>query len=162
MNNRCVFPFGLILFKKNIVNTSEKGDNRNDITAVPEKGKGFIMAFLWTTLTVKDMEESLKFYQEIVGLPLNRRMAAGPGMEIAFLGEDATKVELICNANVKEVNLGNDISMGFAVGSVEEKISFLEKKGIKIHSGPFSPNPHVKYFFIQDPNGLKIQFVEEA
>jgi lactoylglutathione lyase len=120
------------------------------------------MAFLWTTITVKDMEESLKFYQEIVGLPLNRRFPAGPGMEIAFLGEDATKVELIYNPNVKEVSMGTDISLGFAVGSVEEKIAFLEGKGIKLHSGPFSPNPHVKYFFIQDPNGLKIQFVEEA
>jgi lactoylglutathione lyase len=120
------------------------------------------MAFLWTTITVKDMEESLKFYQEIVGLPVNRRFSAGPGMDIVFLGEDATKVELIYNPNVKEVSIGSDISLGFAVGSVEEKIAFLEGKGIKIHSGPFSPNPHVKYFFIQDPNGLKIQFVEEA
>ena len=120
------------------------------------------MAFLWTTITVKDMEESLKFYQEIVGLPLNRRFPAGPGMEIAFLGEDATKVELIYNPNVKEISMGTDISLGFAVGSVNEKIALLEEKGIKLHSGPFSPNPHVKYFFIQDPNGLKIQFVEEA
>jgi lactoylglutathione lyase len=97
------------------------------------------MAFLWTTLTVKDMEESLKFYQEIVGLTLDRRFTP-PGMEIAFLGVDATKVELICNKNVNEVNIGTDISLGFAVGSVEEKIAFLEAKGIKIHSGPFSPN----------------------
>jgi lactoylglutathione lyase len=126
------------------------------------KGTGYEMAFLWTTITVKDMEESLKFYQEIVGLPLNRRFPAGPGMEIAFLGEDATKVELIFNPGTKEVNIGTDISLGFAVGSVDEKIAFLEERGIKLHSGPFSPNPHVKYFFIQDPNGLRIQFVEES
>ena len=119
------------------------------------------MAFLWTTITVKDMEESLNFYQEIVGLTVSRRFST-PDMEIAFLGEDATKVELIYNPNVKEVSMGTDISLGFAAGSVDEKIAFLEGKGIKLHSGPFSPNPHVKYFFILDPNGLKIQFVEEA
>ena len=120
------------------------------------------MAFLWTTITVKDMEESLNFYQNIVGLPLNRRFSAGPGVEIAFLGEDATKVELICNESIKEFNMGTDISLGFAVRSIEEKIAFLESKGIKIHSGPFSPNPHTRFFFILDPNGLEIQFVEQA
>ena len=120
------------------------------------------MSFLWTTITVKDIEESLKFYQEIVDLPLNRRFAAGPGVEIAFLGDDGTKVELICSEKIKEVNIGSDISLGFAVKSLDEKIAFLEGKGIKLHSGPFAPNPHTKFFFILDPNGLKIQFVEQA
>lgn len=120
------------------------------------------MSFLWTTLSVRNMEESLKFYQEIVGLPLNRRFLAGPGMEIAFLGGDGTQVELICNEQNKDFSFGSDISMGFKVESVVEKISFLEGKGIKLHSGPISPNPKTKYFFILDPNGLKIQFVETA
>jgi lactoylglutathione lyase len=120
------------------------------------------MAFLWTTITVKNMEESLKFYEEIVGLPLDRRFGAGPGMEILFLGDGETKVELISNDKIDSVNIGTDISLGFAVKSVEEKIAFLEGKGIGIHSGPFSPNPHTKFFFILDPNGLKIQFVENV
>ena len=106
------------------------------------------------------MEESLKFYQEIVGLPLNARFEAGPGLEIAFLGDDKTKVELVCNEQVKEVNPGTDISLGFAVSSIDEKIAFLEEKGIKLYSGPFAPNLHTKFFFILDPNGSKIQFVE--
>ena len=120
------------------------------------------MAFLWTTLMVKEMEASLKFYREIVGLPLQRRFTAGPGVEIAFLGEEGTKVELICNEKLKEIHIGPDISLGFAVKSLDEKISFLEGKGIKLHSCPFAPNPHTKFFYILDPNGLKIQFVEGA
>lgn len=118
------------------------------------------MKFCWTTLTVGNMEESLKFYQEIVGLKIDRRFNAGPGMEIAFLGDGETKVELICNENVKEVNMGKDISLGFEVESVENMMNFVQEKGIQMHSGPFQPNPHVKFFFVLDPNGLKIQFVE--
>jgi len=38
-------------------------------------------------------------------------------------------------------------------------IKLVKEKGIDIHSGPFQPNPHIKYFFVMDPNGLKIQFV---
>lgn len=120
------------------------------------------MGFLWTTLTVKNMEESLAFYQELVGLPLARRFDAGPMGEIAFLGDGETKIELICNGMKETVDMGTEISLGFAVDSAAEKIAFLEKKGVPIHSGPFSPNPHVTFFFILDPNGLKIQFVEEA
>lgn len=118
------------------------------------------MAFLWTTITVKNMEESLRFYQEIVGLPLNARFGAGPGVEISFLGEGDTKIELICHDNTGDSNPGTGISLGFDVKSLDEKMAFLEEKGIEIHSGPFAPNPHTKFFFILDPNGLKIQFVE--
>jgi lactoylglutathione lyase len=109
---------------------------------------------------VKNMEESLKFYQEIVGLNIDRRFQAGPGMEITFLGDGETKVELIYDSKLEEVNLGKDISLGFEINSVDEMITFVKEKGIEIHSGPFQPNPNVKYFYILDPNGLKIQMVE--
>ena len=52
------------------------------------------MKFCWSTLTVNNLEESLKFYQEIIGLPIDRRFKAGPGVEIAFLGDGETKLEL--------------------------------------------------------------------
>jgi len=106
------------------------------------------------------MEESLKFYQEIVGLFIDRRYMAGQGVEIAFLGDGETKVELIRNDKINEVNMGKDISLGFEVKSVDEMMKFVQGKGISIHSGPFAPNPHVKFFYVMDPNQLKIQFVE--
>jgi lactoylglutathione lyase len=117
------------------------------------------MKFCWTTLMVNNMEESLKFYKEIVGLRENRRFQAGPGTDIAFLGEDETQVELICNEG-KKVNHSQDISLGFNVDSLEKMMEFVKEKGVDIHSGPFQPNPHVKFFYVLDPNGLKIQFVE--
>ena len=118
------------------------------------------MKFCWCTITVKDMEESLKFYQEVVGLKLNRRFEAGPGVEIAFLGDGETQIELICRGNNETVNIGEDISLGFEVNSIEEMMKFVKEKDIDIHSGPFQPTPNANFFFVADPNGLKIQFVE--
>jgi len=118
------------------------------------------MKFCWSTLMVKNMQDSLKFYEEIVGIPLQRRFPAGPGVEIAFLGDGETKIELICDEKVKDIQVGEDISWGFEVDSVAEKIRFLEEHGIPVHSGPYAPNPHVEFFYVKDPNGLKIQFVE--
>lgn len=118
------------------------------------------MKFCWSTLMVNNMEESLRFYQEIVGLTVDKRFKAGPGTEIAFLGDGETKIELICNGNNKEVNVGKDISWGFEVDSVDKMMVFVKEKGVDILSGPHQPNPHVKFFYVIDPNGLKIQFVE--
>ena len=118
------------------------------------------MKFCWSTMKVKNIEESIRFYQEIVGLSLNRRFSAGPGIEIAFLGDGETKIELMTTEAGKEISFGQDISLGFEVDSVDEMMAFVKEKGISIHSGPFQPNPHVKFFYVTDPDGLKIQFVE--
>jgi lactoylglutathione lyase len=118
------------------------------------------MKFCWCTIMVNDLEQSIKFYNEIVGLEVSRRFAAGPGVEIVFLGAGETKVELIYNEKNKEVDFGKDISLGFEVESVDVMIELVKEKGIDIHSGPFQPNPHTKFFYVLDPNKLKIQFVE--
>jgi lactoylglutathione lyase len=107
------------------------------------------------------MDESLKFYEEIVGLKLTERFQAGPGMEISFLGEGETKVELIYNEKFKKLDAGNRVTLGFKVESLEEKIDFIKEKGINILRGPIQPNPSIKYFIIKDPDGVKIQFAQQ-
>ena len=118
------------------------------------------MKFCWSTISVNNLEESLDFYQKIVGLTLNRRFKADENTEIAFLGNGETKLELIDNSENNDVNFGEDISLGFEIDSLEDKMNYLEKNGIDIISGPIQPNPNIKFFFTKDPNGLRIQFVE--
>ena len=120
------------------------------------------MSYLWTTIRVKNLDESIKFYQEIVGLEVQRRFEAGPQREIAFMAANSgeTEVELINDYDKVQIDIGADISLGFEVSSVAEKIEFLKEKGIEIHSGPIAPNPEIEFFYVLDPNGLKIQFVE--
>ena len=118
------------------------------------------MKFLWCTITVKNMEESVRFYQEIVGLSVNKRFTAGSDMELAFLGDGETEVELICGPNQQVPGRVEGISLGFEVNSVDEMMQYIKEKGLEVDSGPFQPNPHVKFFFIKDPNGVSIQFVE--
>ena len=118
------------------------------------------MEFCWSTIKVKDMEETLKFYKEIIGLKVNRRFQAGPGVDIAFLGNGETELEFIYDENNKNVDFGSDISWGFEVDSLDEILKLLEEKGIELDSEIISPNPSIKFFYISDPNGLKIQLVE--
>lgn len=118
------------------------------------------MKFSWSTLRVQNMEESVKFYTEVVGLEVVDKFPAGPGSEITFLGNQETKIELISDNNTRETSVGSDISWGFEVESLDKMLDHVKEKGIAIESGPIQPNPHIKMFFVKDPNGMRIQFVE--
>ena len=117
------------------------------------------MHFCWCTLHVRDMEKSLAFYQDIVGLVLTRRIAETPGVDIAFLGDGETQLELIVGKD--EPYTGGGAAIAFMVDSLEQKMDFLRDKRIAIHSGPFAPSARTRFFFVQDPDGMLVQFVEQ-
>lgn len=120
------------------------------------------MKFCWVTLNVKDMEKSLEFYQHVVGLSVHRTMDPMPGTTIAFLGfaEGDTEVELIRNEKNNAPEYGKDISLGFEVESVDRQVELLKTQGVTDILGPFEPSPVIKFIYVVDPNGVKIQFVE--
>ena len=118
------------------------------------------MNLSWVTVTVKDLDQSIRFYTDVIGLTLESRRPAGPEMELAFLGDGETKLELICNRAVTEFSYGASISLGFEVASLDQTMAALEEKGIALLSGPFQPGPQIRFCFITDPNGLKIQLLE--
>jgi lactoylglutathione lyase len=60
---------------------------------------------------------------------------------------------------LNQINPEN-ISLGFEVKSVDEMIKFIKQKGLEVESGPFQPNPHIRFFHVKDPNGVSVQFVE--
>lgn len=118
------------------------------------------MKFNWVTMNVKDMEKSLHFYQDVIGLTINKRFNPDKDREIVFLGAGETQVELIYDSKAKDITIGEDISLGFEVNSLEEIGEVLQKNNIPIHSGPFQPNPSIRFIYVLDPNGARIQFVE--
>ncbi|MDO4535231.1 MAG: VOC family protein [Clostridium perfringens] len=118
------------------------------------------MNLLWNTIHVNDLYESIKFYENILGLKVSRKFKAGPN-QIAFLNTGNTEIELIQSDEDINISHGEHISLGFSINSVDSTIEELKSKGIDIYSGPFKPNPHIKFFFIKDPNGVLIQLAEQ-
>ena len=117
------------------------------------------MKLNWVTLNVDNIDNSLAFYKDIIGLQVRRRMMEA-GAEIAFLGDGETKLELVCDSDSECSAVKNDISLGLSVNSMFEMMEFMNEKGVPIHSGPFQPNNRIRFFYVLDPDGLKIQFSE--
>lgn len=119
------------------------------------------MKFVWTTLHVKNLEKSLAFYQGIVGLSLNRRFKPNDHMELAFLGEGSTELELIEDSEAPSQAV-EGISIGFIQkDSLESLRETLREKGFTDQSEIIAPNPMMRFFYVKDPDGFRVQFIED-
>ena len=121
------------------------------------------MKFLWTTIYVINLDESIAFYSDLIGLKVLKRFPAGPGIELAFMGNgtnDETLVELLADSGNKNVNHGEFISIGFAVDSLDTMLNTVKSKNIPVHHGPIE-TPGSRFFSIKDPNGLSVQFFQQ-
>lgn len=115
----------------------------------------------WITLRVQDLEASLHFYNQVLGLPIERRFESR-GKQIAMLSLDGqAKLELI-QGSEQVVKPECGISLGFEVESLDEAMIYLETQGIPIARGPITPNPHLSFFYILDPDGFEVQLAEHS
>lgn len=109
------------------------------------------MKFLWTTLQVNDVEQSLAFYRDRLGLELDN-LYEGP-VRIAFLGQGETKLELLEGKSKPS----ETVSLGFLV---EDLAGWREKLSDCQPSDLMSPSPGLKFCFFVDPDGYLVQLVE--
>lgn len=118
------------------------------------------MKFLWVTLRVGDLEKSLAFYTRTLGMEAASRFG-GEGRQIVMLGKDNdSKVELIYDGNPLPQSPGAGVSFGLETADLDALAAKLEQTGHAVE-GPISPNPHVRFSFVKDPDGYTVQLVEQ-
>ena len=115
------------------------------------------MKMVHVTIFTGCLEDSIKFYEDVVGLKIQNDFREFGG-NIVFLAKDEgdTQVELIDDP--QKAYKGSGISMGFHVDDVEAKREEILAKGLN-PTPMIAPNPHVKFFFVEDPNGVTVQFI---
>ncbi len=122
------------------------------------------MKFTFATIHVKDLNASIKFYQEIAGMETVRRFPAGPNMEIAFMADPAdgsAEIELICDKGAELPAYGEYPSLGLSVDDLDKALEHVKSKGVPIAAGPVQPNPNTRFFFIHDPDGINLEIIEQ-
>ena len=125
------------------------------------------MRLLHTMLRVGNLEESLKFYCELLGMKLLRKKDY-PGGEftLAFVGygdeADHTVLELTYNWGVEKYDLGDaygHIALGVddIYGTCEE----IKARGGKVvrEPGPMKHGSTV-IAFVEDPTGYKVELIQ--
>lgn len=122
------------------------------------------MKISFTTITVIDLEKSVKFYTEIINLNEVMRFSPQKGINIVFLkDENNGKIELIEYEQNKEVDdSGNAsiVSIGFAIDDLDKAIKMLSESNIKIIRGPIQTPSGAKFLFIKDPDGVEIELIQ--
>lgn len=111
------------------------------------------------TINTKKLEESVDFYEKVIGLHIVRDMR-GKGPNIVFLSDSSAEVCIELIENKEHSYEGSGLSIGFATTDLDREAEELKKKGITPGS-VINPNPHTRFFYIPDPNGVQIQFIEE-
>lgn len=114
------------------------------------------MKIKYTTMIVKDMDESVSFYRDVMGFEVESQHTPGPEIVITLLkGKGDTMVELIKDPQ-HSIGL---YSMGMDVENLETTVEELKSKGAKITLDPV-PITVGKLAFIEDPNGVRIALIQ--
>ncbi len=126
------------------------------------------MKIAHASITVKNMDESINFYCNKLGLELSsRRQIPENNAEIAFVrGEnrDALALELTYWHDKKDWIDGDQLDhIALAVKDVPSTVEELRTKGVEIAKEPYSLKGSTKKIaFIKDPNGIWIELVTDA
>lgn len=126
------------------------------------------MQLLHTMIRVGDLDKSIDFYTEILGMKLLRKSVNEEYMyTLAFVGyadeaDGAAVIELTYNWGVTEYDLGSGFGhLAIGVGDIYATCDALKKSGANVvrEPGPvLGGSTHIA--FVEDPDGYKIELIQ--
>lgn len=127
------------------------------------------MRLLHTMLRVGNLNQSLAFYQDVLGMKLLRQQDYPDGrFTLAFVGYgeeiDHTVIELTHNWDTSHYDLGTGYGhIAIEVEDADAACELVKQKGGKVirEAGPMKHGSTV-IAFIEDPDGYKIEFIQKG
>ncbi|MGI0071576.1 MAG: VOC family protein [Thermoplasmata archaeon] len=125
------------------------------------------MRFLHTSITVRHMDESLRFYTEVLGLEFERRRTIPENhAEIAFVKDpqSGARVELTHWDGKEEFEAGEQLDhLAFEVTDLDRFLLKVRGQNIRIAKEPYRLSGGTsRIAFILDPNDVWIELIEHA
>jgi len=123
--------------------------------------KPLVTKLLHTRFRVSDLERTVRFYTDILGLTLASNHTSPRGSKIAYLKVPGSEEEI----EIAEFPGSGDVvvppdlvHLAFSVEDLETTLSRLKKLGVPITDGP-TRGRNTTFFFIDAPEGYEIELI---
>ena len=122
-----------------------------------------IKKYLHTRFRVSDMDKSISFYQDILGMEVIEEKTSPRGSKLVFLKFPGTDCDLeLCSfPNSGLVHVPEDlVHLAFEVENLEDCINRLNAAGIPITEGPLESSNGTRFIFTEDPDKYEIELMD--
>lgn len=122
-----------------------------------------VKKLLHTRMRVSDMDETIAFYRDVLGLEVVERKVSPRGSQLAFLAVPNSEelIELCSFPPSGPVRVEEDlVHVAFEVEDLDRTIQDLNRKQIKITDGPTQTSSGSRFIFIDAPDGYEVELIE--
>ena len=124
-----------------------------------------ITKLLHTRYRVHDLEKTVSFYRDVLGLAETRRSESGRGSKLVFLKAPQSDEEIaICQFDGSgPVQVGPDLThLAFEVTDLEAFAKEAAAKGYPLSDGPHHTASGSVIAFIDAPEGYEVELIQHA
>ena len=124
-----------------------------------------VTKLLHTRYRVNNLERTVQFYKNVLGLEEIRRHKSPRGSELVFLKVPGSEeqIEITYFPGSGPVQVQPDLThLAFEVVSLAEFGQHLEKLGLKYSDGPTTSSTGTAFAFIDAPEGYEIELIQKS
>ncbi len=122
-----------------------------------------VKKLLHTRMRVTDMDQTIRFYTDVLGLEVLERRVSPRGSHLAFLKVPNSEelIELCSFPASGPVQVQEDlVHLAFEVDNLDQTIQALASKQVTVTDGPTRTSSGSRFIFIDAPDGYEIELIE--
>lgn len=124
-----------------------------------------VKRLLHTRYRVSDLEKTVAFYKEVLGLEEVRRNTSGRGSQLVFFKAPGSEelIEICKFDGSGPVQVGPDLThLAFEVDDLEAFAKHSASKGYPLSDGPHRASSGSIIAFVDAPEGYEIELIQPA
>lgn len=125
-----------------------------------------VKKLLHTRMRLNDLDRSVEFYEQALGLKVTRRHTSPRGAQLAFIATPNSEEEIeLCQMppGAEPVKVQSDLMhLAFEVDDLEKFAADLVKKGFALSDGPTKTGSGSIIAFIDAPEGYEVELIQRA
>ncbi|MBP7482281.1 MAG: VOC family protein [Lacunisphaera sp.] len=125
-----------------------------------------VTRLLHTRMRLNDLERSVKFYEQALGLKVTRRHTSPRGAQLAFIATPNSEEEIeLCQMppGAEPVKVQPDLMhLAFEVDDLAQFAAELKQKGFELSDGPTKTGSGSVIAFIDAPEGYEVELIQRA